>query len=999
MLALNKKIIFVIGLILFPFLYCSGQVPKILDIKVSSKIVLIDKPVTLSVNATGDGLTYRFDIGNAIKTDFSSDSSFTYTFAKQGHFNVIVTVKDFNNNIEVKTVVITVLKNIPNKNSLPQTSSQLALNHTDKSLWVVNPDNDSVTHIFEDTNKKNEVKLSDGCSPRSVSVDSKNNAWITCFGLDTIEIVSPENSIINTISLPYGSAPYGIVNAKISKEMFVSLYGKGELIRFSENFNQTSRIKLGTTPRTVATYADGSRVLVTKFISTDDQGKVWDIKVNKKGFTDLKTIFLLEDVFVDDTQSSSRGIFNYISGLAISPDGTKAWVGGKKDNIRRGMFKEGQNLANFLTVRTILTEIDLTKSEEIPTSRRDVDNSEGISSLAYSPLGDWVFLTLQGNGRFGGYDALVEKMVPLQDSRTDISGIVGIAPQAILADDTKLYVHNFMSRDISVIDYAPIYDGEIFKVQVINTIKTINEEKLSPEVLLGKQLFYQASEIDSSGQEQSRMSAEGYISCATCHIDGGHDGQTWDFTERGEGFRNTTDLRGRSGMGHGNVHWSANFDEIQDFENDIRNNFGGKGFMSDTDFANTKETLGPKKAGLSPSLDALAAYVTSLNQSSLPRSPYKNRKGTLTVEGVAGKAIFKNLECGKCHGGSSFTDANTSNNVALHNVGTLSDSSGQRKGEKLIGIDTPTLLGLWDTAPYLHDGSARTLEEVFNAVRWSGSQIEDWNLTNGVNKVSDIHGARGLAYVQFMTRNSSIQLSNIDGGTTAGVGRATLRYSAKGEVELDVKVNDTTTRVNLKNSNNFKTDIQLISFNVWSLKSFPITLNTGKTNSITISVVSGEVLFALDELRLSNADDFKLAEPHQRVKNLSPEEQNNLITYLLQLDGQDGLSSNFTISMNNLVEATNQLITTFESYKVDKSTLTDISSQIATVKKIASEILTKHADLLTQTARRTVKTLSSLDRRFSRITGRISNKDKKIMIIYINRFLKRVERLSSKLNS
>lgn len=35
-------------------------------------------------------------------------------------------------------------------------------------------------------------------------------------------------------------------------------------------------------------------------------------------------------------------------------------------------------------------------------------------------------------------------------------------------------------------------------------------------------------------------------------------------------------------MGHGNVHWSANFDEIHDFENDICEHFGGSGLMNST---------------------------------------------------------------------------------------------------------------------------------------------------------------------------------------------------------------------------------------------------------------------------------------------------------------------------------------------------------------------------------------------------------------------------------
>ena len=49
----------------------------------------------------------------------------------------------------------------------------------------------------------------------------------------------------------------------------------------------------------------------------------------------------------------------------------------------------------------------------------------------------------------------------------------------------------------------------------------------------------------------------------------------------GEGLRNTIDLRGRSGIGHGPLHWSANFDEVQDFENQIRNLAEGTGLISD----------------------------------------------------------------------------------------------------------------------------------------------------------------------------------------------------------------------------------------------------------------------------------------------------------------------------------------------------------------------------------------------------------------------------------
>jgi hypothetical protein len=205
------------------------------------------------------------------------------------------------------------------------------------------------------------------------------------------------------------------------------------------------------------------------------------------------------------------------------------------------------------------------------------------------------------------------------------------------------------------------------------------------------------------------MSQEGYLSCASCHFDGFEDGRIWDFTDRGEGFRNTISLLGRRGAGHGRVHWSANFDEIHDFETAIRQNQAGGGFLPDElYFEGTRsEPLGDPKAGLSPDLDALVAYVESLV--AVNRSPFRNPDGTLTEPAEAGKQTFERLECGACHAGADFTD---SSEGELHDVGTLKESSGSRLGGSLEGIDTPTLLGIWETAPYLHDGSAPTLRDV-----------------------------------------------------------------------------------------------------------------------------------------------------------------------------------------------------------------------------------------------------------------------------------------------
>ncbi|MCA9773000.1 MAG: hypothetical protein KC466_11375, partial [Myxococcales bacterium] len=43
---------------------------------------------------------------------------------------------------------------------------------------------------------------------------------------------------------------------------------------------------------------------------------------------------------------------------------------------------------------------------------------------------------------------------------------------------------------------------------------------------------------------------------------------------------------------------------------------------------------------------------------------------------------------------------------------TIGPGSGGRLGGPLPGIDTPTLHGVWHSAPYLHDGSAPTVRDV-----------------------------------------------------------------------------------------------------------------------------------------------------------------------------------------------------------------------------------------------------------------------------------------------
>ena len=508
--------------------------------------------------------------------------------------------------------------------------------------------------------------------------------------------------MIDTIALPYASLPVGLAMAPDGSAAYVTLQALGRLVKLNPATRAiTASLDLALDPanpetrpkvRGLAVNAASDRVLVTRHISPDARGEVFE--VNAATMSLIRTITLAIDAGPDSSQNS-RGLPNYLNGITISPDGLRAWVASKKDNIERGGARDGLQLLHDVTVRAITSSIDLATGAEVLSERKDHDNNARCESCTYSGLGDVVFVTLPDNNKVTAVDAYTRDEINTLVTEETPEGA------ALHVGSGRLFVLNFLGRSMSVFDVSGILGGGS-TFSLLADVPLVGTELLAPDVLEGKRLFYNA--------HSKKINQSGYLACATCHLDGSHDGRVYDFTSpMGEGFRATIDLRGRAGNGHGRVHWSGNFDEIHDFEGQLRLLGNGTGLMADSDFfeGSRSLSLGDPKTGFSADLDALASYSASLN--SFPPSPYRNPGGSLTAEALAGKALFNSLNCFQCHGGEAFTDSDLG---ALHDVGTLKPTSGQRMGGPLAGLDTPTLRAIWDSPPYLHDGSAATLKEV-----------------------------------------------------------------------------------------------------------------------------------------------------------------------------------------------------------------------------------------------------------------------------------------------
>jgi YVTN family beta-propeller protein len=300
-------------------------------------------------------------------------------------------------------------------------------------------------------------------------------------------------------------------------------------------------------------------------------------------------------------------------------------------------------------------------------------------------------------------------------------------------------------------------------------------------------------------QHRNKASDNGWSSCASCHDDGHSDNVTWIFET---GPRQTIQLEGTFARLNLNdsrlMNWSAVRGSNTDFNNNARGIQGGKGFATDVRGVDrTAEVFnhGPV-LGISDSLDAIQEWVTTVRAPIVPDLPAATEQ--------AGRYVFE-TQCAACHGGAKWTKSQTSpvftNNPTfaedpigvnffagvkpidpgvtaagpqivsvtrdgkgtltfLDKVGTFNPANPlELRGAAAVagqstqgfasfgglGFNSPSLFGLSLSAPYFHDGSAQSLEDVAKLHQLpDGRTIEQtlpaqdlWNLLQFVRSIDE----------------------------------------------------------------------------------------------------------------------------------------------------------------------------------------------------------------------------------------------------------------------
>jgi cytochrome c peroxidase len=229
------------------------------------------------------------------------------------------------------------------------------------------------------------------------------------------------------------------------------------------------------------------------------------------------------------------------------------------------------------------------------------------------------------------------------------------------------------------------------------------ENPLSVEKIeLGRRLFF-----------DRRLSRDGSISCASCHDPkrGFSDGRPVAVGVFGrKGRRNAPALINR-GYGR-SFFWDG---RIATLEEQVLKPIQDPNEMDLT----LAEAVSRVKLDESTIARALASYVRSILSGDSPFDRFINGdRRALTPEQQLGLQIFRGKgNCTACHVGPNFTDEKPHNTGVAWRDGKLTDPGRfalTGKNEDRGAFKTPTLRDVARTAPYMHDGSLATLEDVID---------------------------------------------------------------------------------------------------------------------------------------------------------------------------------------------------------------------------------------------------------------------------------------------
>lgn len=604
-------------------------------------------------------------------------------------------------------------------------STTILLTKDDTALWVVNQDADSVSVIDPATRKLlKEISLAEApptvdpatkrfdpkVAPRSLALVNEKKVYVAGQAANSVYVIdAAKRSVIGVIPVP--AAPIAIAAAPDGSAVYVVSHEAGEVTKIDPETDEVvASVAVSEHPFGIKVSDDGQSIFVTHALL--DPGVT---VLTASGLSIVDKVPLSDEIPGDDKRIANgvaRGLFHVES----RPGTGELWV----PHLLLAVDTPQPDLDFESTVFPTISTLAADGSAEArrllfrPAALPDAEGAfsdviSGPRAIAFTPDGKLALVANAQSEDVMVFDAETGFEVSL------VRPLPSTMLEGIVVDHAgkHAYVDGRNTHDVTVL--AIDEDNTAAPAKVDGApIDRLTVDPMPAQLRLGQRLFYTANSAAFP------VTKNFWVACTSCHIEGGSDAVTWLFEV---GPRDTPSNAGGP-INTGFLLRQALLSSVNQYDLIIRVEQGGTYTHDD-----------PKQVA---DLEALAAFVNYAIP--FPQNPNLAPDGKLTPEQGRGQTTFKNL-CTSCHPGPYYTDSAAGNSglefskpIALHDINTCVKTGAfpDRVAENIEGtahtacdFDTPTLRGIFASAPYFHDGSARTLRDVVDRLEFSSGLSDE----------------------------------------------------------------------------------------------------------------------------------------------------------------------------------------------------------------------------------------------------------------------------------
>jgi YVTN family beta-propeller protein len=558
-----------------------------------------------------------------------------------------------------------------------KTPFNLTVSPDGRRLYVVCEASDSLA-VVDTTTRTVVDEITVGNLPHGVCLSPNGGvAYVSNRGADTVSVIDLEAvAVVDTIVV--GDEPHGVVTDVTGRVLFVANAGSADIsVVDLEQGREVKRLSAARGAWGVSRSPDGGEIYVTNNLShfvpfrTPSRSEV--------------TVVGTERSVVEDRVMIPEA--NLVQGIDVAPGGEFALVTlvRTKNLVPMTRVLQGWVMTNGIGVLWRDGRVDQLLLDEPD------DYFADPTDVAITPDGRLAFVSGGGVDQVAVVD--IQRMREVLETASEVDrshllpnhlGVttefverripVGRNPRglAISRDGRFVYVAEALADSVAVID--------VERREKVATIDLDGPEEITL-VRKGESIFHSA-EVTYGRQ----------FSCHSCHPDGGIDNITYDIEPDGIGLNPVDNRTLRGILDTAPFKWT------------------GKN-------ATISRQCGPRLAVFFTRIDpftpdqvvALESYIRTI-----PRNPNRYRVGDeLTPAQRRGKALFERVftnsgapipidgRCSGCHPAPYYT------NRELVSVGTASEFDTHDV------FDVPHLNNIYESAPYLHDGRAESLEEIW----------------------------------------------------------------------------------------------------------------------------------------------------------------------------------------------------------------------------------------------------------------------------------------------